>query len=472
MVMSANSSGDPALVTKALSEARLFPYWRDSAAAPAPEPEQVGATSADLVIVGGGFTGLWAALQAKEAAPGRDILLVEAFKIASGASGRPGGIISTSIMHGLRNTARTFPRDIETLERLGQQNMDGFMAALRRHGIDADVEWSGEMTAAVSHGDIAELRDEFELHKTFGHNVTWLDRDGVQAQIRSPAFCAAFWSRDRSGTIHPAKLAWGLKASLLRLGVRVHELSPMIRLEQRGGGMIVHTPNGSIRTAKVLLATDSWGVKDRAIRRHMFVLHDRMLATQPLTAEQMSRIGWTNRQGIYDTGAQLNYMRLTKDDRIVFGGHIDYYFNDQVSPKAQKVPASYYPLVRHFFSKFPQLADIRFANAWSGPIGVSSRMAVQFHKAHGGKAVWVGGYSGFGVGASRFGARLAIAMLDDETLPELSLAFVRERPGYVPPEPLRWMGAKLTTSVLDDLDSKGGWRRGVIAAARLLGYPL
>jgi glycine/D-amino acid oxidase-like deaminating enzyme len=458
-------------IASMLAGARTFPFWRDSGDAPRPEPEQIGATSADLVIVGGGFTGLWAAIQAKEANPAQDIVLIEARRIASGASGRPGGIISTSIMHGLHNTVRTFPDDVEELERLGRENMDAFTATLTRHGIDADIEWSGELTAAVSARDIPELHAEFELHQRYGHNVTWLDEAGMREQLNSPAFHAGFWSKDRSGTVHPGKLAWGLKAAILKLGVRVHELSPMLRVESQGDVSVVHTPHGQIRTGKVLLATDSWAVSDPIIKRRLTVMQDRMLATAPLTREQMSKIGWPNRQGIYDTGSQLNYFRLTKENRIIFGGHLDYYFNDAVEAEADRRLRTYYPLVRHFLSKFPNLEDVKFTNVWGGPISVSSRFALQFYKSPKENLVWVGGYSGFGVGASRFGARLALAILNREKLPELDLAFVRRSPGYMPPEPLRWIGAKLTTAVLDDVDKKGGWRRAVPAALRLLRFP-
>ncbi len=136
-------------VKRAFEGVKLFPFWLDNPAAPDVERELIGPTTADLVIVGGGFTGLWAAIQAKENDPKLDVVLIEAGKIAYGASGRPGGIISTSVMHGLPNATRVFPKDLDVLERLGQENLDGFKEALVRYGIEADVEWNGEMTVAV-----------------------------------------------------------------------------------------------------------------------------------------------------------------------------------------------------------------------------------------------------------------------------------------------------------------------------------
>ena len=145
------------LAKNALIDTTLFPFWLDSADAPVVEPQLIGKTEADLVIVGGGFTGLWGAVQAKEANPGADVVLVEAGKIAYGASGRPGGIVSTSIMHGLSNAVRIFPRDLEVLEQLGHDNMQGFRDTLSRYNIDCHAEWNGELTVAVGPDLVADL---------------------------------------------------------------------------------------------------------------------------------------------------------------------------------------------------------------------------------------------------------------------------------------------------------------------------
>ena len=113
------------LAVNALRDVTLFPFWLDNPDAPAVEPQLIGKTTADLVIVGGGFTGLWAAIQAKQANLGLDVVLIEAGKVAYGASGRPGGIVSTSVMHGLSNAVRIFPNDLEALEACGHENMRG-----------------------------------------------------------------------------------------------------------------------------------------------------------------------------------------------------------------------------------------------------------------------------------------------------------------------------------------------------------
>jgi len=459
-------------VERALSDVTLFPLWLDNPAAPTPERPLIGRGEADLVIVGGGFTGLWAAILAKEAAPGRDVALVEAAKVAHGASGRPGGIVSTSIMHGLSNAQRIFPNDLDALERLGHDNAKGFADTLARHEIDAEIEWGGELTVAVDPAHLPDLEEEFQLHKRHGYDVIYLDRDGVRQQIASPLYHGAVWSRSNSGTVHPAKLAWGLKAAALDLGVRLYEDTPLTHLERDGAAMLVRTHDGSLRAPKVLLATNAFAAGDRRIKRRVAAIRDRIVATEPLSDEQMARVGWAGRQGVYDTRTQLNYTRLTKDNRIVFGGRVGYYFGNDTDPVADRQAGTYARLAEVFFKTFPQLDDVRFTHAWGGPIALTTRMAVHFQRYHDGKAIYAGGYSGFGVSASRFGARLGLALLDDPGAPELELDCAATLPNVMPPEPFRWIGAKLTMYALEDADEKGGWRRAWLRLVHAMGFPL
>lgn len=457
---------------KALANVNFMPFWLDDPATLDTTPSLSDDIRIDLLIVGGGFTGLWAAIQAKEADPGRTVVLIEAGHIGQGASGRPGAIVSTSVMHGLSNALRVFPNDLEALEKLGQENMDGFLASIDRYGISCDFELGGELTVGVGHGAQDILDEEFELNRTYGHDVSLLDENQTREQINSPLFTGAVWSKKRSGTLHPGKLVRGLKSAALSLGVAVHENTRLIKATDHGGTVTVTTPGGCVTAQKVLLATNAFAAGHARIRSRVALVRDRILATEPLTDEQMDRVGWKNRQGIYDTRTQMNYMRLTSDNRVIFGGRLGYFYGGNPDPIEDKTTRPYVRLAEAFARTFPQLSDVTFSHAWSGPIALTNRMAVHFQRYFDSKMIYAGGYSGFGVSASRFGARIGLALLDGEERPETDLEFARSEPGWLPPEPFRWLGAKVTLYAMDTMDEKGGWRRPWISFVERLGFPL
>ncbi|MBT8438013.1 MAG: FAD-binding oxidoreductase, partial [Gammaproteobacteria bacterium] len=430
-------------------------------------------TSCDLLVVGGGFCGLWAAIQAKEQDPGRDVVLIEAKSVANGASGRPAAIMSTSVMHGIDNTERIFPNDVAELEQLGRENMDGFQQTVERYNIDCDLEWGGEMKVSIGDEGLDTVEEEYQLYLKYGHEAVKLDKAAVQAEINSPIFHGGTWSQRRSGTVHPGKLVRGLKRAAVGLGVRLYENTPQLRNHNTSDGIVVETPAAKITANKVMLATNAWAAGHPHISRRVAAIRDRIVVTEPLTEAQMQKVGWQHRQGIYDTRTQLNYMRLTADNRILFGGRLDYFFGNDTDPALDKTPQPFIRLVQSFYRTFPQLAgEIKFSHAWSGPIGLTTRMAVHYQKYHHGNMVFAGGYSGFGVTASRFGARVGLAILDQLDIPETRMQFARTLPNYIPPEPFRWIGAKITMYALDTIDEKGGWRKLWIAMVQKMGFPI
>lgn len=460
------------LARNALRSAKFTSYWIDNDAKPTAETALNDDTACDLLIVGGGFCGLWAALQAKEADPGRDIILIEAKEVANGASGRPAAILSTSVMHGIDNTERMFPGEVATLEQLGMDNMDGFEATVAKYQIECDLEWGGELTVAVGESELPQLEHEHALFTKYGHEAQLLNREELSAEITSPLFDGGLMIKKQSGTVHPGKLAWGLKRAILELGVIVYENTPLTGTKKTNAGVAVTTPGGTIAARKVLLATNAFAAGHRKIKRRVVAIRDRIVVTEPLSDAQLARVGWKSRCGIYDTRTQLNYMRLTADNRILFGGRLGYYYGNKTDPEADKKADPFVPLVENFFKTFPQLEDIKIDYAWSGPIGLTTRMAVHYQSYHGGDMVFAGGYSGFGVTASRFGARVGLDILDNNHTPERTLTFAKTLPGYVPGEPLRWLGFKITMYALDTLDANGGWRKLWVRMVEKMGFPI
>ena len=442
-----------------LADASPEPYWLDRPERPAARPRLVEAVEADLVIVGGGFTGLWAAVQAAEKDPGRSIVLLEGHRIAEGASGRNGGFCAASLTHGLGNGQERFADELPTLLRMGRETLDAIGAAVARHAIDCDFERTGELDVAVAPWQAEALAEEHALATGLGLGWKLLDRDEVQAEVASPTYLAAIDDRHGVALVDPARLVWGLAAVAERLGVRIYEHTPATDLATAGAGVRVRTPHGDVRAAKVLLATAAGQPLKKSIGAYIVPVWDYALMTEPLAPDVRASLGWAQRQGIGDAGNQFHYYRLTSDDRLLFGGYDALYFlGGDTDPRRAQHPGTFAVLADHLVDTFPQLADTRISHAWGGHIDTCSRFSAFWHRMLGGRAVYVGGFTGLGVGASHFGARTALDLLDGRDTERTRLAMVRSKPIPFPPEPLRWTGIQLTRASLARADRNGGRR--------------
>jgi glycine/D-amino acid oxidase-like deaminating enzyme len=435
-------------------------YWLEHPARPRPLPPLEGGAEADLCIVGGGFTGLWAALHAKADDPARDVVVLESETVGCGASGRNGGFVSASLTHGIGNGLARFADELETLERLGRENYDGFCADLTRHRIECDLEQAGELTVALEPHEVPWLHEEAELLRRFGHDVELLGQEAMRAEVDSPLYRAGVWDRTGAALVDPGRLAFGLRSAALALGVRIHEGTPARSLATNAAGIGVSTPDGVLRARRVLLATSAYPGLLRSVRRYVAPVYDYVLVTEPLSAEQLASIGWRRRQGLADAGNQFHYYRRTADERILWGGYDAVYrFGGPVAPRLDDSPDSFARLSQHFFTNFPQLEGIRFSHRWGGAIDTCSRFAVFFGTAHDGRVAYATGYTGLGVCASRFGARVALDLVDDRRSEATALRYVRRKPVPFPPEPLRWAVIQLTRNRLAAADRRQG-RRG------------
>jgi glycine/D-amino acid oxidase-like deaminating enzyme len=183
--------------------------------------------------------------------------------------------------------------------------------------------------------------------------------------------------------------------------------------------------------------------------------------TEPLSDVQQRAIGWANHQGVSDMGNQFHYYRRTADGRILYGGYDAVYrYGGDVGPHRDEDDAAFATLSQHFFTTFPQLEGLRFSHRWGGAIDTCSRFSVFFGRAYRGRLVYALGYTGLGVGATRFGARVALDLLDGRSTPATQLKMVRRRPVPFPPEPLRSGVIQLTRNRLAAADRNEG-RRGL-----------
>jgi glycine/D-amino acid oxidase-like deaminating enzyme len=439
---------------RALAGASSTPFWLDDADRPEPRPALRGRVHCDLAVVGGGYTGLWTALLAKQADPGRDVVLLEAETVGWAASGRNGGFCSASLTHGAANARARFPGELETLERLGRENLAGLRADVGRHGIDCDLEPSGELSVATEPHQVAWLREAAALG-----DGEFLDLEAVRQEVASPTYLAGLWDRRGTVMVHPAKLAWGLAEACERLGVRIVERSLVLSLRPDEGSVVLETRDGRVTARRVALGTNAFPSLLRRVRPYVVPVYDYALVTEPLSAAQLEAIGWRHRQGIGDSGEQFHYYRLTPDDRVLFGGYdAIYHFGKRIRPELDQRPATFRLLARHLVETFPQLEGVGFSHAWGGVIDLCSRFSAFFGTAYDWRVAHATGYTGLGVGASRFGAQVVLDLLSGVETERTTLEMVRTRPMPFPPEPLAWLGIQATRKSIAAADRNQGRR--------------
>ncbi|GAA3890834.1 FAD-dependent oxidoreductase [Streptomyces lacrimifluminis] len=447
--------------TKSLSDAQPVAYWLDDPGRPHPEPALTGAESCDLLVVGGGYSGLWTALIAKERDPRRDVVLVEGREVGWAASGRNGGFCAASLTHGLANGLARWPDEIHRLQELGAHNLDEIEKSVARHSLDCDFERTGEIDVATEPHQAAELRSWYEElgRKGLATGIEFLDTEAVREQVASPTFLAGLYDRTGVAMLNPAKLVWGLKRACLRLGVRVYEHTPALTLRSYGAGMAVRTPYGSVRARRIALGTNIFPSLVKRVRAYTVPVYDYALMTEPLSEAQLADIGWHNRQGLGDSANQFHYFRLSADNRVLWGGYDAIYpYGGRVRAEYDDRPETYAKLADHFFTCFPQLEGVRFTHAWGGAIDTCSRFSAFFGTAHGGRVAYAAGFTGLGVGATRFGADVMLDLLAGERTERTSLEMVRKKPLPFPPEPFAWTGIALTKWSLARADERGGRR--------------
>lgn len=447
---------DPA---RSLAEAQPTPFWLEDPGKPQAEPALVGDEHCDLLVVGGGYTGLWTALIAKERDPARDVVLIEGKETGWAASGRNGGFCAASLTHGLANGLARWPGEFDRLEELGNRNLDEIEAAVARYSLDCDFERTGEIDVATEPYQADELRAAAAEAAEHGVSLEYLDRDQVRAEVDSPTFAGGLYDRDGVAMLHPAKLAWGLKRAAVGLGVRIYEHTPATALAANGGGMAVRTPYGRVFARRVALGTNVFPSLVRRVRPYVVPVYDYALMTEPLSQDQLASVGWKNRQGLGDSANQFHYFRLTTDNRILWGGYDAVYpYGGRLSADRDQRPETNLTLARHFFRCFPQLEGLRFSHAWGGAIDTCSRFSAFFGTAHAGRVAYAAGYTGLGVGATRFGAEVMLDLLAGERTERTELEMVRTKPLPFPPEPFAWAGIGLTKWSLARADRRAGRR--------------
>lgn len=450
---------DP-FVLRHLADLQPMLYWLDEDPL---EPESHSALieniTADLCIVGAGYTGLWTALLAKERDPQREVVIIEQRETGSGASGRNGGFCNSSLTHGFSNGYQRFRKEMGTIERLGRENLDAIEETVKRYNIECDWERTGELRVAVKQWQLEGMQEEADLRNKYGDNVEFLTKEQIQERVKSPTYQGALFDHDGTALVDPARLVWGLEKVCISLGVKIYENSKVEWLEEKGDHVVVHTPYGAVTAKKVALATNVFKSLVRSARKYVIPVYDFQLVTEPLTPEQRESIGWKDREGISDAGNQFHYYRLNKEGGILWGGYEAIYnFRGKVRQEYEFDAETYATLASNFLKTFPQLEGIKFTHGWGGAIDTCTRFSPFWGKAHGGKVAYVMGYTGLGVAATRFGAATMLDLLDGLKTERTRLKMVRHKPLPFPPEPFRYLFIWITQRSINSADQHEGRR--------------
>jgi glycine/D-amino acid oxidase-like deaminating enzyme len=434
---------DPDLVARSLATSTFGSMWLGI---PRPDyPQLTGPITCDLLVVGGGYTGLWTALHAAQRDPGRRIVLIEANRVGWAASGRNGGFVDASLTHGAENGKSRWPNEIDTLNALGLQNLDGMQDDIERLGLNTEWQRTGMLSVA-----------------TEPHQVDWL-RESADSG-------AGLYSADTCAIVHPARLAFELARACRDAGVRIFERTNAKRIDSGDTELRVDAGGATITTRQAVLATNVYPSLLRRNRLRTIPVYDYVLSTEPLTDAQLGRIGWRGRQGIGDCANQFHYYRLTMDNRIVWGGYdAIYHFGRKVDAGYEDRPSTYRRLAAHFFITFPQLDDVRFSHRWAGAIDTSTRFCAHWGLARSNRVAYVNGFTGLGVATARFAADVCLDLLDGKPTSRTDLQMVRERPLPFPPEPIASIGIQATRWSLDRADHSEGRRNIVLRTLDALG---
>jgi glycine/D-amino acid oxidase-like deaminating enzyme len=405
---------------------------------------------ADVVVVGGGYTGLWAAWQLRQLDPGVDVVVLERDECGFGPSGRNGGFINGFYDHAA-TLLDLFGRDgaLRVIE-AGARTIDELGAWMTAHGVDAWFRREGYIGVASSAAQRGAWEEPLAVARELGIEDRYrlLDKPALDAWVRSPVFEGGHFVDD-GGTVQPARLARGLRRVAMEHGVRVHEHTPVNRvIPPHGPGGVVEavTPRGTVRAKHAVLAINAWAGGTTRFGSRILPRASYIAITAP-APDRLAEIGWTSGVSLYDYRSALRYFRTTPDGRIAMGvggqrgtmsGRVDDRFDFDERGTRHAVDALH--------RLFPSFRDVPIEARWGGPIDVTSSHQPFAGSYADGRIHYALGYTGNGVGPSHLmGKILANRILGRET-DETRLPLVDHEPRRFPPQPFRSIGAAVVNA--------------------------
>ncbi len=419
-----------------------YGYWLEEAGEVEPAAPLSGEQKSDVVVVGGGYTGMWAAWQVKQLEPEAKVVLLEADVCGWGPSGRNGGFCNV-LWFSLPNMRRRWG-DAAALEvaRAAQEAVSGVGSFCEHEEVDAWFRRAGYLQVSAAPAQDGAWEETLAACRELGaiDAVQPLDSAAVAARCASPAFRGGAFYPD-AATVQPARLALGLRERLVAAGVAICEHSPVRRLHDGPGGVEAHTASGTVRAGTAVVAIGGAAKARRGpLRNALTITSSHIVLTEPVP-EVLEEIGWTGGECITDCRTMLHYFRTTPDGRIAFGlggGQIS--LGGRLRGRVELDREVVALAAERLRAYFPGLKGRRLTHAWGGPIDVSPTHLPLVAPLRGGRSFAAAGYTGNGVGPSHMVGRtlasLALERRDDHS----RLAFIDPTPQRVPPEPFHWLG--------------------------------
>ncbi|PKV86463.1 FAD-binding oxidoreductase [Streptomyces sp. TLI_146] len=419
-------------------------FWYAQDGIPAPREPLTGDATADVVIVGGGYTGLWTAYYLKKAVPFLNITVLEARFCGYGASGRNGGWLYNGIagrdryakLHGHEAAVR--------LQRAMNETVEEVVRAAAQESIDADVHQGGVLEVAYTPAQLARLKAFHAAELAFGEqDRLLLGARETAERVRVAGAVGSAWT-PHGARIHPVKLVKGLAAAVEALGVTVHESTPVTEIRPKHAV----TPYGTVRAPYVLRCTEGFTASLKGQRRAWLPMNSSMIATEPLPADLWETIGWEGRETLGDMAHAYMYAQRTADGRIALGGRgVPYRFGSRTDNDGRTQPETIEALREILIRFFPQLAGVAVTHAWSGVLGVPRDWCATVTLDRSTGLGWAGGYVGSGVATANLAARTLRDLVQQDSgqsgPTELTaLPWVNHKVRRWEPEPFRWLGVR------------------------------
>ncbi|MEE1667833.1 FAD-dependent oxidoreductase [Streptomyces sp. WAC07094] len=417
-------------------------FWYADDGLPVQREPLPGDRSADVVIVGGGYTGLWTAYYLKKAAPFLRITVLEQKFCGYGASGRNGGWLYNGVA-GRDRYAKLHGREAAVrLQKAMNNTVAEVVRVTREEGIEADVHVGGVLEVAYTPAQLARLKAFHEHELSFGEQDRELYGAAETAErIRVADAVGSTWT-PHGARLHPVKLVKGLAAAVEALGVTIHERTPVTEIRPKHAV----TPYGTVRAPYVLRCTEGFTASLKGQRRTWLPMNSSMIATEPLTDEQWARIGWEGRETLGDMAHAYMYAQRTADGRIALGGRgVPYRFGSRTDNDGRTQPATIEALYDILVRFFPSLTGVKVAHAWSGVLGVPRDWCATVTLDRSTGLGWAGGYVGSGVATTNLAARTLRDLVRQDSgqagpTDLTALPWVNHRVRKWEPEPLRWLG--------------------------------